>query len=203
MERLQIPDGWTTMERPGYLGDERDRAYQIWNRMFGKDNWRIANQMANGEIFTYEDIIWKVYVPGYAAHFLKNPNEARFITDNYSYGYDKDLICIEESFDIYARYNKVGIPNQFHHVAFNYALEYYLGLKFKGTRPIQVREGKPGTPDIEQPEGFRWSPGRIMAVKPDLTPELVELLPGQTIWWEGGSIEEQYQLSKVLQARFK
>jgi hypothetical protein len=82
-------------------------------------------------------------------------------------------------------------------VAFNLSLEYFLGLQFKGTRPLQVREGKPGTPDSEQPEGFRWSPGRILSVRPDLIPAID--LSG--VWWSEGSIEELYQKSKALQIK--
>jgi len=200
MERLQQQGVWQTVERPGYLGKRRDAAYREWNKMFGEGNWRIGNQMANGEMYSYEDIIWKVYVPGYEKYFLEHPIEARFITDNYSYGYDKTLCTEKEAFDIYAFYNKPGVVNQFHNVAFNVALTN-LGYRFEGVEPVQVREGKPGTPDSWQPAGFRWSPGRIMAVRPELTPELIELLPGQTIWWKHGSIEEQYQLSKVLQIK--
>jgi len=203
MECLQHHDAWQTMERPGYLGKARDEAYRVWNRVFGEGNWRITNEMANGEIFSYEDIIWKVYVPGYVQHFLRNPNEAHYIVDNFVYGYDKDVCTKEQAFDIYALYNKPGVANQFHHVAFNIALEYYLGLKFRGNKILQVREGKPGTSDSEQPDGFRWSPGRITTVRPDLTPELVEFLPDQNIWWKSESIEEQYQLSKVLQVKIR
>jgi hypothetical protein len=195
MERLTTTDVWQTVERPGYLGKKKDETFRLWNEKYGEGGWRIVNEMANGEIFSHEDIIWKVYVPGYVAHFLKNPDQAKFITDNYSYTYDKDLVTKEQAFDIYALYNKPGVANQFHNVALNLALEYYLGYQFKGARPLQVREGKPGTPDSEQPEGFMWSPGRILSVRPDLIPA-VDL---QGAWWGKGSIEDLYQKSKALQ----
>lgn len=197
MERLQTTDVWRTIERPGYLGKKKDEKYLLWNQKYGEGNWRLVNETATGEIFSYEDIIWKIYVPGYAMYFLKNQDEARFVTDNYSYAYDKDLISKESAFDIYCLYNKPGVANQFHNIAFNLALEYFLGISFKGTHPLQVREGKPGTPDSEQPEGYRWSPGRIMAVRQDLIPK-VDL--GQT-WWSSGTIEDFYQKSKSLQIK--
>lgn len=188
---------WETAGRPGYLGKKRDEMYKYWDSKdgYGKGNWRIVNEIA-GEIFTYEDLIWKIYVPGYVQHFLKNPNEALFVTDNFAYGYDKDMCTKQQAFDIHALHNKAGIVNQFHHTAFNIALEYYLGLKFKGTGPIQVREGNPGTPDSDQPAGFKWSPGRIKTIRPDLIPNYV--LEG---WWQPDSIEATYQLSKVLQRK--
>jgi hypothetical protein len=196
MERLRQLSIWHTAEHPGYLGKKKDEMYRLWNEKYGEGVWRLVNETAIGEIFSYEDIIWKMYVPGYAAHFLKYPNEAKFVTDNYAYGYDKDLVPKNQAFDIYALYNKEGIANQFHHVAFNVALEYYLGQKFKGIMPIQVREGKPGTLDLDQPEGFRWSPGRIMSVRPDLIPT-----PTVDGWWSKGSIEDFYQSSKALQIK--
>lgn len=199
MERLTATDIWQTVERPGYLGKKKDEMYKLWNQKYGERMWRIVNEMANGEIFSYEDIIWKIYVPGYTAHFLMNPDQAKFVTDNYSYAFDKDMISKEQAFDLYALYNKPGIANQFHNVAFNLSLEYFLGLPFKGARPLQVREGKPGTPDNEQPEGYIWSPGRILSVRPDLIPSINI----EGAWWGKGTIEEQYQKSKALQIRYK
>jgi hypothetical protein len=197
MERLIQITEWKTEGHPGYLGKKKDEMYVKWNEKYGEGNWRLTNEAANGEIFSYEDIIWKIYVPGYVNHFLRKPADAVHITDNFSYAYDKDLCSREEAFDIYALYNKEGHANQFHHVALNIALEYYLDFPFKGDRPLQVREGKPGTPDSEQPEGFCWSPGRILCVKYDLIPVSPQG------WWMKGSIEDFYQSSKVLQARIK
>lgn len=165
-----------------------------WNMEYGEGNWRLTWELVGGEILDYEGIIWKIYVPGYVRHFLLNPKEAEFLTRNFSYAYDKEMITREEAFDIYALYNKTGRPNQFHNVALNIALEWYLGLPFMGDRPIQAREGKPGTSPENQPEGYLWSPGRIMTVRPELIPDYP--LKG---WWNSGSIEDLYQKAKVLQ----
>ena len=196
MERLSNSESWLTVEHPGYLGKKKDETYRLWNEKYGDNKWRLVNETANGEIFSYEDIIWKVYVPGYVNYFLRNPNEAIHITSNFAYGYDKDVCSREQAFNIYALYNKDGVANQFHHVAFNVSLEYYLGLKFKGSGSVQIREGKPGTPDSEQPEGFRWSPGRISAVRSDLIP-----ITNLKSWWNPGTIEDFYQSTKALQIR--
>lgn len=188
---------WSTIEHPGYFGKKKDEQITKWNETYGEGNWRIAWELANGEVLDYEGIIYKIYVPGYVRHFLLNPADAEFLTQNYSYSYDKDLISREEAFDIYALYNKPGRANQFHNVALNIALEWYLGMPFKGEQPIQVREGKPGTSPEEQPEGYLWSPGRILTIRPELIPD--QLL--ETVWWHEGTIEDLYQKSKVLQVK--
>ena len=83
------------------------------------------------------------------------------------------MVSKEEAFSPYAKYDKPGTVNQFHNVALNIALEERLGRPFTGSRPIQVREGKPGTDPATWPEGWRWSPGRIAAAHPELIPEEV------------------------------
>lgn len=188
---------WQTIEHPGYSGKKKDEQIARWNSEYGEGSWRLAWELANGEVLDYEGVIWKVYVPGYVKHFLLNPQEAEFLTQNYSYAYDKDMVSKEEAFDLYALYNKPGRPNQFHNVALNIALEWYLGMPFRGEKPIQVREGKPGIPIEEQPVGYLWSPGRIATVRPDLIPDY----PLETVWWHPGTIEDLYQRAKVLQVK--
>lgn len=187
---------WETEVHPGYSGKKRSGLIAAWNKEFGEGNWRLAWELKNGKILSYEDIFWEVYVPGYVAYFEEHQDDAKFLT-NFSFTYDKDMINREQAFDPYALYNKGDRPNQFHNVALNIALEWNLGMPFKGDRPIQVREGKPGTPIEDQPEGYRWSPGRIPTLIPDLIPN-VHL---ENQWWKDGAIEDLYQKSKVLQIR--
>lgn len=72
-ERESTPDNWTTIERPGYSGKKKDEQIQRWNSEYSEGNWRLVWQLANGEIMDYENIFWKVYVPGYVKHFLEHP----------------------------------------------------------------------------------------------------------------------------------
>lgn len=187
---------WRAVERPGYQGKRKDADIERWNREYGEDNWRLSWEIHEGETVGFEGIFYRIYVPGYTRYFLLNPEDALFLTNNYSFAYDKEMITREQAFAPHALYDKPGHPNQFHNVALNIALQDYLGLSFKGDRPIQVREGKPGTPESEQPEGWRWSPGRIPAVRSDSLPN--GAIQG---WWGAGSIEDVYQSAKVLQVR--
>lgn len=187
---------WQTIERPGYQGKKKEEHVARWNSTYGEGNWRMAWQLKNGEICTYQDIFYNFYVAGYARHFLDHPEEADFLTAHFSYTYDKDWITREEAFDPFALYDKPGRPNQFHNVALNIAIESFVGQPFSGSVPLQVREGKPGTDPSEWPAGWRWSPSRIMAVRQDLIPQ--NEIHG---WWQPGSIEDVYQTAKVLQVR--
>ncbi|MDO8551239.1 MAG: hypothetical protein Q7S03_00970 [bacterium] len=187
---------WQVLERPGYMGKNKDEQTEIWNQRYGEGNWKIAWRLANGQSFDYEGIFWQIYVAGYVQYFLRHLQEARFLSANYSYSFDKDFVSRQTAFDPQALYNKEGFANQFHHVALNIALEWFLGLSFCGKEPIQIREGKTGTPQHLWPAGWRWSPGRIPTVKADLIPE--NDIEG---WWQKGSIEEVYQKSKILLAK--
>jgi len=137
------------------------------------------------------------YVLGYAEYFRQHPEEAAYLTDNFSFGYDKEIVTRDQAFDPYALYQKRGKVNQFHHTAMNIALEQYLGIPFKGAEPIQIRAGKPGTSKEDWPLGWRWQPGLIPCVHPELITDIE--IPNR--WWNKGSIEDLYQSDKVLQAR--
>lgn len=186
---------WKTVSRPGYLGKNKEIQYAAWDKEFGQGNWQIAWQLSSGEILGF-DQIFQLYVDGYVLYFENHLEEAMFLTDNYSYGYDKDLVSKEEAFNPYALVNVPGRPNQFHNVALNIALEFYLHMEFKGAEPIQIREGKPNTDPSTWPAGWQWGPGRIPSVHPELIPE-----SSLTSWWQRGSIEDLYQSAKILQIK--
>lgn len=186
---------WRVVARPGFIGKRKDALYAKWDREYGPGRWKIAWELGNGEVLDYGGVFWKIYVAGYVRHFLQHPEEAAYLTENFAFAYDKDEITREEAFDPFAIYEKPGRPNQFHNVALNIALEMFLGMTFCGPQPIQVREGKPGTPLEQQPAGYLWSPGRIATVRPDLLP--AHPLP-EGAWWSEGTIEDVYQRSKVV-----
>lgn len=190
---------WETIERVSYMGMKKDKLEQLWKERHGKRNWRLAWQLADDQIWDFDQVFFQNFVAGYTNYF-KNWTRAELkdFSSAYSFTYDKTPILKSQAFDPHALYQKPGIPNQFHHTALNIALEYYLGYPFTGQFPLQVREGKPGTDPHTWPQGWRLSPGRIPSPRPDLIPENPNL---DRVWWQKGSIEELYQNSKILQRR--
>lgn len=187
--------GWVTIARPGYLGSRRDEMYAQWNEEYGESNWRITWVDATGREHDF-DSIFQVYVHGYINYFIDHPDEAEFIARNFSYAYDETPITREQAFDPYALVGKPGVSNQFHHAALNVAMQT-LDYRFSGSEPLQVRIGKPGTPPETWPSGWRWNPGDI----PCAMPEWIPNVKNEKKWWSGGSVEDFYQSSKVLQVR--
>lgn len=194
-EKLTQNSHWRIVERPSYLGKQRQAREIEWNLRYGEGNWRYAWELSNGQVLDFPTVFWNFYVSGYTAYFQAYPSEAHYLTGYFSYAYDKELIDHATAFDPFALYNRPGHPNQFHHAALNIALEYFIGLPFKGDKPIQVREGKPGTRTEDWPEGHIWSPGRIPTTRPDLIPHDIEG------WWRRGSIEDLYQSAKAIQIK--
>jgi hypothetical protein len=195
-ERENKNKGWVTVEHPGQFGKNRAEMENKWNDMYGEGNWRIIMETAQGKRLDFDDIMC-VFIEGYTAYFIEHSEEARLVTDNYSYTYDKDEITRAEAFDPWHLYEKPGITNQFHHVAMNMALEGVLGIAFRGDKPLKVRLGKPSVPVEEWPSGWKWSPTFI----PCVHPEEISDVTFSDQWWKNGSIEDFYQKSKALQVR--
>lgn len=187
---------WTTIDKPCYFGKSREEQEKVWDEKYGKGNWRLAWETPQDTVLTFDGIIQE-YIEGYVEYFRQHPNEAKLITDNYSYAYDKEIVTKKEAFNPHALYQKPGKANQFHHAALNITLEKVLEIPFKGKEPIKVRAGKPGTPVEEWPSGWKWHPGRIPCVHPEMINNMT--CPNQ--WWEKGSIEDLYQSDKVLQIK--
>ena len=187
---------WVTVERPGYFGKRKEELEAKWNNEYGEGNWRLVWETPQGQILTFDEV-FTMYIAGYTEYFRLHPDEALYLTDNYSYAYDKDPITEEEAFDPRALFEKLGRPNQFHHVALNTALKE-LGLTFKGKEPIQVRAGKLGTDSDNWPAGWQWQPGLIPAINPEMIRDDVVF---EARWWNDGSIEDLYQSCKALQVK--
>ncbi len=189
---------WRILEgvHPGYLGKQKDNFIDGLDARYGPENWRWAWMLANGEILDYIRMVYEEFASSYAAHFRIYPETQTWLVNNYDYTYDKDLVSREMAFDPHALYNKPGIVNQIHHVGINLGIEKINGVKYMGEKPLQVREGKPGTLQSYWPEGYFLSPSRIAAIRPDLIPD-INIPKG---WdYQTGSIEDWYQKSKVIQ----
>ena len=188
---------WKTVSRVGFLGKDKDQRQQEWNDAYGKGNWRLSWQLRDGTEVDF-DFCFRKYVESYAGYLRTNPMEAEWLATNASYTYDKDLIDRVTAFQPRALVDVPGVPNQFHHVALNLAMEEEMKISFRGTEPLQVREGKKGMPEELKPKGYRFSPGRIQCIDPGLIPFDAD---ETNRWWGPESMEALYQNSKVLQIR--
>lgn len=205
MSKLQKKQ-WVTLERPGYQGTRRDAEYKRWDELYGKGNWQLVWEDTAGNLYSIEDIVFKIFAEGYAAYFRKHLEEAAWITENFSHAYDLNPVPKKEALNLYYYYRKSGVENQFHHVAFNYALVKILKKPFKGGEPLWVRPGKRGSDPKTWPQGWRWHPGRIPCIKrhqariPTLPMKGAEMAY-ENAWYQKNSIEHFYQATKALQIR--
>ena len=188
---------WIVAERPGYLGSKKDAKHKEWDEKYGVGNWQISWQLADGRSLDYEHI-FHLYLLSYLQYFIDHEDEAKFITDNYSYAFDESPIAYQDALEPLFLMNKKGISNQFHHVALNLVLVKIKGQVFKGKKRLQVRMGKEDVPEENWPNGWKWHPGRIPATNPHLIPKGVD---HKRKWWNDGSIEDLYQSSKVLEVK--
>ena len=89
--------GWITVERPGYLGKSKDGK----NFYPGTENTELMvggwfGETAKRWRFSTTTVFSKKYIESYALYFLQHPDEASFLTENFSFAYDKELITKEE-----------------------------------------------------------------------------------------------------------
>ncbi len=186
---VMLLDGWDMNAHTGQFGSKRDELFATLNEQHGPGNWWFGWKMPSGEVWTFTQVFWGVYVDGYEEYFNAHPDEAEYLASNFSYAYDLTEIPEPVAYDPTALVNVPGLPNQFHHVALNLVINGRPG-GWRGGRPIQVRG--PGT------EGEQWSPGHIPA-RPDYVDYadafIEEVSSG---WWEPGSIESVYQLHRKL-----
>lgn len=148
--------------------------------------------MPNGEVWDFLQVFWNVYVEGYTRYFDAHPDEAEYLAVNYSYAYDLTEIPRQLAYAPAALVNLPGLPNQFHHVALNYAIAARSG-GWRGSTPIAVRG--PGTP------GERWNPGHIPAPSEYVNYDGSWLSGWTNVWWDPESIEGVYQFRRILVTR--
>lgn len=178
---------WKTTKRLGYFGKHRDELHRQYNKIYGKNHWRIA-WMVNKKIFSQEEIVL-LYEDSYYNFFKKHPkilhqliSEAKNVYDdavsniNSGLNYSKQETCRTHYQDVAIRRCVLRV-----------------GLKFKGRKLIQIRDYKG-----KHPLSLKLSPGRI----PFHLPKLIKK-PELTGWWQPGSLESFYQSNKILQIKKK
>lgn len=180
---------WRTVDRPGYMGDARDRLYREWDEAHGKGLWRIAWTTWEDEVIE-KDMALQIYEDGYFMHFLTNPGQLLWLVNTASEVYDTAESNVNSGFD----YNKQETPNNhLHDIAIRRAVARH-GDRFRGDHLVWVRG--PGS------EGEQLNPGVVHFHLPHLIYKgSIKNASGKNLWWDAGSIEDFYQRNKVLQVR--
>lgn len=176
---------FTTIGRPGYFGNERNKTFENYDNQYGKSNWRI--------MWRHHDKI----IPFVQACYLYQNS---YLEDSFLH-HDKwdelrvtarDVYDIEEK-DVESGLDYLvqkGIATHIQDIVVRniFAIKNW---KFEGKELVQVR--KHGTY-----WGDQFSPGKIAFNEPEII-----VSPHLTGWWDFDSVEDFYQSNKVLQVRNK
>ncbi len=74
--------GWNTADRPGYMGDARDRLYSKWDQEYGEGSWRIAYEW--GALILPRELGLQIYEDAYVRFFEDNPAKLDWLVRNFS-----------------------------------------------------------------------------------------------------------------------
>ncbi len=186
---------WKTIDRPGYMGTNREEIQRAWNAQYGTGNWRIAWQWSDQIIERL--IALQLYEDGYYEFLKANRDKLEWLVSTASDIFDTAPTNVEAglSYDIQETPN-----NHIHDVAIRRAV-LRNGAFFKGNHLVHVRPNK---------EGERLGPHLIPFHLPHLIYQGQTKYKGQPRdfskeppWWLTmgipNSVEEFYQQNKVLQ----
>lgn len=177
---------WETVDRPGYLGDARDRLHAEWDEAYGAGNWRLAWEY--GEIVLDKSMAIQVYEDAYFFCLYISQSHIDWLTSTASDVYDTAESNVHSGFD-YSIQETAG--THLHDIAVRRAVAR-LGRKFRGNHLVHIR--------WTESEGYRLNPGVLPFHRAELISSKFERnLSGKRIWWEKNSIEDFYQRNKVLQ----
>jgi len=178
-----MTENWKIVCRPSFLGKRRDQQFQEWTTKYGVKRWRLAWKV--GEATTDFQGACAVYEDAYF-EFLKTHPEAlqRLITEARDV-YDDAPSNVGSGLDYTVQETK---RTHIQDIAIRRAV-LRLGLWFKGTELIQIRQNR-GT----HPLSMTLSPGRVPFHRLDLIEK-----PELGGWWAPGTVEAFYQSNKVLQ----
>ena len=175
-------ENWQRLGRPGAIGSRKKEILANYDNLYGKNNWQLVWDV-NGNSVNMDGAL-ALYEDAYFEHFKKNPDELKWIADNFSNVYDNHTSNVNSGFN----YNiqEYG-GNHFQDIAIRKCL-IRNGLWFNGEGLLEIRMKAPGK---------KWSPGSIKFHKPELIPQ-PEI---QGSWWNPGSVESWYQSSKFLEVK--
>ena len=179
---------WETVERPGYLGKQRDAVEASWNERFGQGNWKIVYQW--GRIVVPRMVGIQLYEDGYYEFFRDERGTLDWLLSKASDVYDTAPTNVEAGLD-YERQETQN--NHIHDVAIRRAV-LRLGREFRGDHLVHVR--------WVGSEGYRVNPGVVPFHLPEMiVPGEIKDHGGKGIWWYANTIEDFYQRNKVLQVK--
>ncbi|MBW2996605.1 hypothetical protein KY332_04890 [Candidatus Woesearchaeota archaeon] len=183
---------WQTIEKPGYFGKKRDAIHTLYDRFYGKGDWRIMYQWGNLVIPKEEGI--QLYEDGYYEFLKANPDTLEWLITTASDIYDTAPTNVEAGFN----YTQQETPNNHIQDVSIRRTVLRLGTWFKGDHLMHVRG--PGT------EGEKLSPYLVPFHMPEMIlQEDIKDYGKKGKWWrELGikfSVEEFYQHNKILQVR--
>lgn len=179
---------WQTIERPGQLGKKRDELFTLWNKEYGKNNWRIAWEF--GKLVLEKKEAIQIYEDAYYEFFKNNPEKLNHLITIASDIYDTD----PENVNSYLDYEKQETPdNHIHDIAIRRSL-IRLGTWFKGKELIRIR--------WKIIENRDYDPGKVPFHRQELiAKEEIKDYNGWGAWWLPNTVEDWYQRNKVLQIR--
>lgn len=176
------------IERPGYLGKKRDEIIELWDKEYGKDNWRLMWQWGS-VIIPRKDAI-QIYEDGYYEFLGKEKNILYWLINNYKDIYDTAESNINSGLD----YEIQETSNTHLHDISIRRVILRLGKEFHGEKIMRVR--------WKDSEGFKLSPGVVPFHLPKMIcKEELKDYTGNGIWWDENSIEDFYQRNKLLQVK--
>ncbi len=190
---------WDHMERPGYLGTNRDEIHRKWDELYGKGKWKLVWQW--GMLALEKPTALQIYEDSYYEFFKNNPPTLDWLIKSASDVYDNNVTNVQSKLD----YNiQEASSSHLHDIAIRRAV-LRNGKWFMGDHLIHVRPEK---------EGERLGPQLIPFHLPDMIYRGKIGYKGEERdfsinppWWITmgipNSVEEFYQQNKMLMVKRK
>lgn len=167
--------------RPGYFGSRKEEIITNYDKVYGKDNWRILHSINGKSVELHKAL--QFYEDAYFEHFKNHPEELEWIANNFENVYDNSPSNVDSGLFYFFQTNN---SNHFQDVAIRRVLMRN-GLWFNGKGLLEIRSTSPGN---------KWSPTNIPFHKPELI-----MQPELKGWWNQGSVESFYQSNKLLEMK--